>query len=137
MEPQQKSYTGTSSIPLRITYVLLILLGVFQLALIFGVPWGHAAWGGQYRVLPKLYRFGSVSSIGLYCLFAWILRRRERHPEYKFPKVASWVLVGYSVMGIIANSASSSRYENFIWAPVSLVLTMCMVLIARGRAHHQ
>lgn len=120
-----------SSIPLKIVYVLLTILGVFQLALIFGVPWGKAAWGGQYDVLPTLYRWGSVSSIGLYIFFAWVLRRRERHPHDRFAKVTAWILVAYSAVGVIANSASSSRYENVIWAPVAVVLTICMYLIAR------
>jgi hypothetical protein len=120
-----------SSTPLKIIYVLLTILGLFQLALILGAPWGEAAWGGQYRVLPTFYRVGSVTSIGLYLFFVWALRRREQHPRDKFARVTAWILVAYSAVGVIANSASSSRYENLIWAPVAVVLTICMFLIAK------
>jgi hypothetical protein len=120
-----------SSIPLKIVYVLLTILGLFQLALIFGVPWGEAVWGGQHRILPTSLRIGSATSILLYIFFAWVLRRRERHPHGMFAKIMAWVLVGYSAIGVVMNSISSSRYENFIWAPVALILTICMYLIAR------
>jgi hypothetical protein len=124
-------FTIPSSIPLKIIYVLLGALTLFQLALIFGVPWGHAAWGGQYRVLPTLYRFGSASSILLYGLFVWVFRQREKHPQRKKTKVLAWIIFGYSVIGVVMNSLSSSRLENFIWAPVSAILAICMYLIAR------
>lgn len=120
-----------SSTPLRIVYVLLTILGLFQLALIVGMPWGEAAWGGQHRILPTSFRFGSAVSILLYIFFAWVLRRHEQHPPDRFAKITAWVITGYSALGVIMNSISSSRYENFIWAPVALILTICMYLIAR------
>jgi hypothetical protein len=124
-------FTIPSSIPLKIVYILLTILGLFQLALIFGMPWGQAAWGGQHSVLPTAYRWGSASSIGLYIFFAWVLRRREQHWRYAFPRVVSWIIVGFFALGVIANVASSSRYEQLIWAPVAAVLTICSFLIAR------
>ncbi len=125
------AFTIPSSIPLRIIYVLLGVLTLFQLALIFGAPWGHAAWGGAHRVLPTLYRLGSVSSILLYLFFVWVFRQREQHPQRKSTKTLAWIIFGYSVIGVVMNSISSSRLENFIWAPVSAILAVCMYLIAR------
>ena len=50
--------------------VLLVALAIFQIALIAGVPWGRAAWGGADEVLPASKRIGSIVAVVLYVAFA-------------------------------------------------------------------
>ena len=41
--------------------MLMLLMGLFQVALALGAPWGALAWGGQHGgTLPAGYRWGSA-----------------------------------------------------------------------------
>ncbi|WP_448006438.1 hypothetical protein [Agromyces bauzanensis] len=119
--------------------VLCILLGalaVFQLALIFGAPLGHYAWGGADRVLPRSKRIGSVVSIVLYALFAWIFLMRAGLAPLVLPEivvdVAAWVIFGYFVLGIALNAISQSKPERYTMTPVSVVLAALALIVALG-----
>lgn len=52
-------------------------------------------------------------------------------PEW-FPasKKIIWGVVAFSVLGVIANLATPSKLERNIWAPVTIVLIVCSVLVA-------
>jgi hypothetical protein len=73
-----------------IALTLLALLSLFQMALVFGAPLGHFAWGGQHRVLPKNLRIGSIVSMLLYVGFAILIvsktgffrNRNERNSHF-------------------------------------------------------
>ena len=60
-----------------IALVTLVLLAVFQLALVAGAPLGNYAWGGQHKVLPAKLRFGSACSIVIYAVFASFILSRS------------------------------------------------------------
>ena len=116
--------------------VVLAALGVFQLALALGAPWGRFAWGGQHeRELPVRLRVGSAVSIALYALFAVVLLDRaglvDVFPD-TFSRVATWVLFGYWVLGVIMNGASRSKHERFAMTPATIVLGVCTLLVALG-----
>lgn len=114
--------------------VLMVGLIVFQGALIAGAPLGHFAWGGQDRVLPIRKRLGSATSIGLYLVFAVLVLQRaglaDVIPWPGFVSVATWVLAGYFLLGIVLNAASRSRPERLTMAPLCAVLTGLTVLVA-------
>jgi hypothetical protein len=95
-------------------------VGVFQLALAVGAPWGAAAWGGANPgVLPTSLRVGSgvaalawgaVAGVSAGRLLGRVGRRR--------------VLLGvaaYSTLGIAMNAASPSSVERAIWVPLTVV----------------
>lgn len=115
--------------------VVLALLVIFQIALALGAPWGHFAWGGQHRVLPKGLRIGSAVSILIYALIAAIAWARigaiDLFPE-AFAQVAMWVIFGYFVLGILMNAISRSKPERFTMVPVTIVLAVLSFLIAMG-----
>ncbi|WP_214468514.1 hypothetical protein [Microbacterium flavescens] len=115
--------------------VILGLLALFQLALVFGAPLGHFAWGGQHRVLPARLRVGSAVSILIYALIDIIAWDRvgaiDVFPE-PFSEIAMWVVFAYFVIGIPMNAVSRSKPERYTMAPVSLVLTVLSLLIAMG-----
>ncbi|WP_233199710.1 hypothetical protein [Cryobacterium sp. N22] len=116
--------------------VLMAGLIVFQAALIAGAPLGHFAWGGQDRVLPIRKRLGSATSIGLYLIFAvLVLQRAGLADVIPWPgvvTVATWVLAGYFLLGIVLNAASRSRPERWTMAPLCAVLAGLTVLVALG-----
>ncbi|MET3719575.1 MULTISPECIES: hypothetical protein [unclassified Arthrobacter] len=109
------------------TAVLAGLAG-FQAALIAGAPFGHLAWGGQHRVLPRKLRIGSVVSIALYAVFAYIALARAEVAEplvgQTFTEVAAWVLTAYFAVGVVMNGISRSRQERLVMTPTVLALAL-------------
>jgi hypothetical protein len=114
--------------------VLMVGLIVFQAALIAGAPLGHFAWGGQDRVLPVRKRLGSATSIGLYLIFGVLVLQRaglaEVIPWPGFVSIATWVLAGYFLLGIVLNGASRSKPERWTMAPLCAVLAGLTILVA-------
>jgi len=114
--------------------VLMAGLIVFQAALIAGAPLGHFAWGGQDRVLPVAKRLGSATSIGLYLIFTVLILQRaglaEVIPWPGAVVIATWVLAGYFLLGIVMNGASRSKPECWTMAPLCAVLAGLTILVA-------
>ena len=114
--------------------VLMVGLIIFQAALIAGAPLGHLAWGGQDRVLPVRKRLGSATSIGLYLIFAVLVLQRAGLAEVlPWPGVviiATWVLAGYFLLGIVLNAASRSKPERWTMAPLCAVLAGLTIVVA-------
>lgn len=114
--------------------VLLGALAVFQLALVFGAPIGHFAWGGADRVLPRSKRIGSVVSILLYAAFAWVFLMKAGLVAMVLPEivvdVAAWVIVGYFALGVPLNAISRSRPERYTMTPIVIVLLVLAVIVA-------
>ena len=114
--------------------ILLGALAVFQLALVFGAPIGHFAWGGADRVLPRPKRIGSVVSIVLYAAFAWVFLMKSGLVAMVLPEivvdVAAWVIAGYFALGIPLNAMSRSRPERYTMTPIVIVLLVLAVIVA-------
>ncbi|MCU1571154.1 MAG: hypothetical protein JWR33_1895 [Naasia sp.] len=112
---------------------LLAALALFQVALIAGAPLGQFAWGGQDVVLPRNKRLGSVVSIVLYALFAYLALEKERYAggdEPAIVSIAMWVIAGYLVLGIALNALSRSRRERIMMVPVSVALAGLALVLA-------
>jgi hypothetical protein len=119
--------------------VLCVMLGglaVFQFALVCGAPLGHFAWGGADRVLPRSKRIGSVVSIVLYAVFAWVFLMRAGLVPLVLPEividVAAWVIVAYLALGIPLNAISRSKPERYTMTPIVIVLVVLGVVVALG-----
>lgn len=114
--------------------IVAIGLGLFQLNLAFGAPWGRLAWGGRHERLPMPLRVGSAISIFIYGLCAAILlARADMIPLWSgagWLGPASWIIAGFLGLGILANLASRSIPERLVMAPVAAVLCLCAVLVA-------
>ena len=118
-------------------YAAAALIGVviiFQLALMLGAPWGHLAWGGRNEgVLPTRLRVGSGVAVLLLGLMAWVVLAAgsvvdiSTLPE-SWLDVSVWVIVGYFVIGTLANLASRSRPERW-WAVVSFAIAVFVALV--------
>jgi hypothetical protein len=119
-----------------IIFIILALLSIFQIALIFGAPIGHFAWGGQHKVLPKNLRIGSAFSIPIYAIMVafaasktgiWILIDNEA-----IVNVGLWTITAYFVIGILMNGISRSKSERYTMTPICLILAICFYIIANG-----
>ena len=125
-----------ASIAAILLCVLLGALAVFQLALVFGAPLGRFAWGGADRVLPRGKRIGSVVSIVLYALFAWVFLMKAGFVPMALPEivvdVAAWVIVGYFALGIPMNAMSRSKPERYTMTPIVAVLLVLALIVALG-----
>jgi hypothetical protein len=114
--------------------VILGVLAVLQFALILGAPLGHFAWGGADRVLPRGKRIGSAASILIYAVFAWVFLMRAGLMPLVLPEivvdVATWVIVGYFVLGIPLNAISRSKPERYTMTPMLVVLLALALVVA-------
>ena len=115
--------------------VILAALSVFQLALAFGAPLGHFAWGGQHRVLPSRLRIGSLVSIVIYAVIAVLALDRAGVIDVVSDPVSTvgmWVVFAYFVLGIPLNAISRSKLERYTMTPVVAVLAVLSLLVALG-----
>lgn len=119
----------------RVATIGFIALIVFQLLLALGLPLGIAAFGGQYATLPISLRVGSVISIGLYILSIYAVRTRaglrKASPDSTFARVGTWFFTVLLFLGVLANVASSSPWERFLWAPFALIMGILCLVVAR------
>lgn len=114
------------------------IVGGFQLALVAGAPWGAAAYGGANPgPLPMGLRAASVLA-ALFWLLAGLTalaRGGLASPvPQSFSRRALRVLTGVLAIGFVMNVASSSPWERFGWAPLTLGLTVGSLRLGlRGR----
>ena len=118
-----------------IAVAVLSGLAVFQILLIVGHPFGRFAWGGQHDVLPTHLRLGSGISILLYAAFAVIIVAKATDSATVLGRSAIdygiWGLTAYFVLGVFMNAISRSASERKVMVPVSLVLAIACLLLAR------
>jgi hypothetical protein len=117
-----------------VAFVLLVIIGVFQLALALGAPWGRAAWGGRIEgVLPARLRIASgIVAILVYPLIALLVVGSAQVVDVNWlttGEVVMWVVTAFFMLGALANLASRSKLER-IWSPVSLAIAVCSAIIA-------
>jgi len=108
-------------------------LMVFQLASAAGAPLGHAAWGGDQSHLTNPQRIGSVGSVVFYLLAIACVRRRAGGRTERRYRWGTWALAALMALSAVMNLASGSRGENFLLAPIALVLAVLCVVIAHER----
>jgi len=110
-------------------------LAVFQAALAAGVPWGHAAWGGEEAHLSAEQRSASAVAAIVYVAAALIvLGRASIWTTRRNATVflwGTWFFAVVMMIGALPNFASKSRWENLVFGPLALVLGGLCFLVAR------
>ncbi|MDP9843944.1 hypothetical protein [Streptosporangium lutulentum] len=112
--------------------ILLALLAVFQIALAAGAPLGRFAWGGQYDVLPRNLRIGSVVAVPIYVVFALFLLSKAGLVSIigePLLTIGMWVIVIYLVLNSVLNLLSRSKFERSVMTPVALVLGAVFLVV--------
>lgn len=107
-----------SSRPEQATAAALAALGAFQTALAAGAPWGRAAYGGARRgVLPgNLRAISGVAALG-YGTGVVLVLRGSGSPRARAR--AFTALSAFMGIGMVANGASRSPVERFVWTPAT------------------
>lgn len=112
-------------------------VAAFQLALALGAPWGSYAMGeafpGQY---PTSMRIEAIFGAALLGVMAAVVLSRAGLALPKLSRASRWlvwVIVAYGVVGLVLNLITPSGGERLIWAPVSLVLLVCSLVVATGK----
>jgi hypothetical protein len=110
-------------------------VAAFQLAIALGAPLGPGSWGGTHEgVLPPNLRIASAVAAPLWAFAALVVLGRAGLGPLSggWLEVATWILVGVLVLGVLMNAASKSRWERFGWAPFTLVLALLCLAVARS-----
>ncbi len=107
---------------------------IFQFALALGVPWGEMAMGGKFpgRFPPRM-RIAALIQIAILMFFALIVLSRSGlmlEDYYYFSESAIWLVVAFSTLGAVMNTITPSKKERVFWAPVSIVLFVCVTYVA-------
>ena len=114
---------------------ILAVLGIFQVALIAGVPIGRFAWGGYHEVLPRKLRAGSLIAVLLYAVFAEFALDKAGVVSIlpsSIVGIGMWIITGYFTLGVLANALSKSKSERLVMTPVALVLAVLFAIISLG-----
>jgi hypothetical protein len=113
---------------------LLLALVVFQLLLAAGLPLGHAAWGGQHRVLPAKLRRSSALAALVLAGTAWVvLARAGLVPPgagASWVRGATWLLAASFGLNTLGNLASKSATERWVMTPATVLLVGCFLGVA-------
>lgn len=121
----------------RIFIALTAVVIAFQLALVAGAPWGELTMGGAFPgQLPLRMRAAAAGSIILLSAFAAIVAARAGLALPRWRRASErlvWVVVAYTVVGVVLNAATPSARERMLWLPVALVLAWCAITVARAR----
>lgn len=109
---------------------------IFQFALALGAPWGEWAMGGKFRgrFPPQMRVVALVQIVFLVFIILVVLIRAEMILNQHFvpSRLAIWFVVAMCVVGTIMNFITPSKKERNLWAPVSIVLLVCSLVVARG-----
>lgn len=118
----------------KIYGAFLLIVILFQLALAFGLPWGKLSMGGKYPGrYPAHMRVVSLLMIALLSLWGAIvfIRAGMIFPGWYDVSVnAIWAVVALNAAGVFMNLITPSKWERTLWAPVTLVLLVCSILVA-------
>jgi hypothetical protein len=110
---------------------------VFEAALAAGARLGDAAWGGAHAQLTTGQRFGSAVSALFYAAAIIIVRRRADGRPARRYRWGTWGLAVIFAVAALMNVASKSPWENYLMAPVALVLAALCVIVARTPTDHR
>jgi hypothetical protein len=116
--------------------VCTALVVVFQMALALGAPWGEMAMGGRFpgRLPPQMRVAAVVQAALLVCIALVVLARAglafDAHREAS--RTAIWFVVAFCTLSAILNGITPSRKERLLWGPVTALLFVCGLIVARS-----
>lgn len=116
-----------------IVYVILnLIVIIFQLGLALGMPWGAASMGGKFpgKYPPKMRLVASINIL-LLTFFSLVVMVEARLMDniIAYTNYLIWVIVAFSIIGVILNSITPSKIER-IWAPLALIQLITSLIIA-------
>ncbi len=124
----------TAEVAAIVFCVLTSVVVIFQLTLAAGAPWGQLAMGGKYRGrFPRQLRIAAViQAFVLFGLGVIVLTRAGLiFPQwFAASTMLIWGVVAISVLSLVLNLITPSKWERIIWAPVAAIMLVCSVIVA-------
>ena len=114
--------------------IYLFCLGIiavigFQVALVFGAPWGHLTQGGlvlgPLRLRGRIVAALSVAILAAIALA--ILSADGRWPNW--PRWTAWAAVAVLMVSTILNWITPSPAERKLWGPIMSVMLIFAITI--------
>ncbi|MBK9740696.1 MAG: hypothetical protein IPO93_14625 [Actinobacteria bacterium] len=118
----------------RIAAAIFAAVAAFQVLVALGAPWGaFTQGGGTDGALPVVGRgIAAVSALIVLVMAGAMLARAGLGPFRSAPRVVitvlAWLTTIYSGLAVIVNIITPSVPERAVWAPVSIVLFVLVVL---------
>ena len=113
---------------------LIALLGLFQLALAVGAPWGSLAMGGRFPgKFPPSMRIVALVQVVVYALMGAIIFARAGLALQEWldiSRIAIWFVVGVSALAVALNLITPSKWERRLWAPVAILMFAASLRVA-------
>ena len=137
-------YSPTLMLPaLAARAAAVVMLGVaaFQVALVFGAPWGAYTQGGETAgALDTSGRVvAAISCAVLLVMAAAILARVREGPLKGAPRrlvtALAWFTTIYAAVGVGLNLATRSSSERAVFAPTAILLFVLVVTVMVGSRH--
>jgi hypothetical protein len=108
-------------------------LAVFEAALAVGAPLGDGAWGGSAAHLTTGQRVASSATPAFWIAAIAVVRARAAGRAGRRYRWGTWGLVAVLGVSALLNVASESAWENYLFAPVGVVLAgLCGVVAHKG-----
>ena len=118
---------------LIILFSLTILFHMFILLQV--IPYQNV-WGGRLQSLKEMYRF-EFFSIGLNLCFLMIILVKAGILKSKIPArmltLTLWVMCIFFLLNTIGNALSSSRFESWIFTPLTCFISLFCLVLARSK----
>ena len=117
----------------RAAAVLMVGIATFQVALVFGAPWGVYTQGGETDgALDTSGRvLAAVSCVILLVMATAILARAGEGPLKNAPgklvTALAWFTTIYSGLAVVLNLATESSSERAVFAPTAILLFVLVV----------
>ena len=115
---------------------LTTIVMLFQLALALGAPWGEMAMGGKFPGrFPPILRICAIVQMLLLGIAALVVLTRAGlvlQNYFVFSKSAIWFVLALCVVIAVLNTITPSKKERILWSPVTIILVICAVVVARS-----
>ena len=124
------------SIAALVFFTLIVVVVLFQFALVIGFPWGEYAMGGKFKgKYPIPMRIAAVFQMFILLLMGVVVIIKARlafEHYYSIAVSGIWVVVGFCILATILNFLTKSVVEKRIWAPISLLLLISSLIVSIG-----
>ncbi len=107
----------------------------FHLGVVLGMPWGHLTMGGRWPgVLPQAGRIMAATNSVVLSALAVLMLSRAGVLALPAPGWAIWGIVAFLGLSVVMHVLTPSAAERALWLPQIVVMLVCAVVVARGRA---
>jgi hypothetical protein len=109
-------------------------MACFQILLALKFPFGKAAWGGKFTILPWGLRLASlISALVIVFVLLNVLERAGIITVFNNRSLVTWVVWIFTVflgLNTLANLRSPSRTERRFMTPLAFILCILCLIVS-------